>query len=208
LKTLLEINADRCYDAHSIKMLVRNRPRRRIMSNSVVSSLHGQLRNARQVLEGTMEGVTAEQAHWSPPGKANPLGATYAHIVLTVDGMVNGMIGGAAPLYMSANVGISESPPGPDPDNPGFPNWSEWSRSVQVDMAAIREYAQAVYAASDECLASLTDEDLARTVDLSAFGVGEQSSGDLLGTVIANTQWHTGEISCLKGIQGLKGYPF
>lgn len=178
------------------------------MSNNVVSSLHGQLKNARQVLEGTMEGVTADHAHWTPPGTANPLGATYAHAVMTIDGMVNGMIAGAEPLFMSANVGISEPPPGPDPDNPGFPDWGPWGRRVQVDVPAMREYAQAVYAASDERLASVTDEVLVRTVDLSGYGIGEQSVGDLLGTVIANTHWHTGEISCLKGLQGVKGYPF
>jgi len=176
------------------------------MSNSVVSSLHGQLKNARQVLEGTMEGVSPEQAHWTPPGKANPLGATYAHIVSTEDGLVNGAIKGAAPLYLSTNVGISE--PSPAPDGSGLPDWGAWSRKVQVDVAAMRAYAQAVYAASDEYLASLTDEDLARMVDLSGMGLGERAVGDLLGTIIANTQWHTGEIACLKGLQGEKGYPF
>jgi hypothetical protein len=25
---------------------------------------------------------------------------------------------------------------------------------------------------------------------------------------LANIQWHTGEIACLKGLQGKKGYPF
>ena len=150
-------------------------------------------------------------AHWTPPGTANPLGATYAHIVSTEDGIVIGAIQGAAPLYASSwagKAGISEPPPMPDPNNPGLPDWGEWSRKVQVDVAALRAYAQGVYAASDEYLASLTDEDLGRMVDLSGLGLGERSVGDLLGTVISNTHWHTGEIACLKGLQGEKGYPF
>ncbi len=73
----------------------------------------------------------------------------------------------------------------------------------------MREYAQAVYAATDEYLASLTDEDLGRPVDLSALGLGEMPfSQAFLGGILNGTHWHTGEISCLKGLQGQKGYPF
>ncbi len=181
------------------------------MSNQVVSLLHEQLKGARQVLMGTMDGVTSEQAHWSPPGKANPLGATYAHVLTTEDGVINAMVQGGAPLFASSwagKVGVSEMAPGPSPDQPGLPDWGEWARSVEVDVAALGAYAQAVFAASDEYIASLSDADLDKPVDLSAIGLGERTVGSLIGTVISNTQWHTGEIACLKGLQGEKGYPF
>jgi hypothetical protein len=79
---------------------------------------------------------------------------------------------------------------------------------VQVDLDVIPGYAQAVYAATDAYLAGLTDEDLSRTMDLSSWGVGEQTLGWLLSLMLGNVEWHTGEISCLKGLQGAKGYPF
>jgi hypothetical protein len=182
-----------------------------MMSNNVVTLLREQLKGAGQVLEGTMEGVAAEHAQWTPPGTANPLGATYAHILTTEDALINGIIKGAAPLFASTwagKIGVSEPLPSPDPNKPGLPDWAAWSRRVQVDVAALREYAQAVYAAADEYLASVSDEDLGRSIDLSGLGLGERSVGSLLGTVIANTHWHTGEIACLKGLQGLRGYPF
>ena len=72
----------------------------------------------------------------------------------------------------------------------------------------MREYAQAVYAATSDYLGSASDADLARSIDLSALGLGERTVGQLCDTLLSNAQWHTGEIACLKGIQGAKGYPF
>jgi hypothetical protein len=71
----------------------------------------------------------------------------------------------------------------------------------------LREYARAVSAAGDSYLASLDDEDLDRPVDLSMIGFGQKSVGWVLNMVLANTNWHCGEISCLKGLHGAQGYP-
>jgi hypothetical protein len=172
-----------------------------------VSILRQQLKDAHGILEGTMQDVTSEQAHWSPPGIANPLGASYAHLVLSEDGIINGMLKKGAPLAATAwagKVGISEPPP----QNPADP-WNQWARRVQVDLSALRQYAQAVYAASDEYLASLKVEDLNQPLDLSAFGLGEQTVGWMLNNaVVGHVSNHCGEVSCLKGLQGVKGYPF
>jgi hypothetical protein len=179
--------------------------------NRAVSLLRAQYQNAHEVLEGTLQDVTSEQAHWRPPGIANPLGATYAHILISEDGVINGMLKGSGPLSVSTwagKIGVSELPPMPGPEVGGLPSWDEWARRVKVDQAALQSYAQAVYAATDEYLASLTDEDLNRSLDLSGLGVGQQTLGWLLSLMLSNVNWHTGEISCLKGLQGAKGYPF
>jgi hypothetical protein len=58
--------------------------------------------------------VTPVEAHWSPPGKAHPLGANYAHVVIGEDGVVNGMLKGEAPLFAATwagKTGVSELPP-------------------------------------------------------------------------------------------------
>lgn len=170
------------------------------------------LAGAVRLLEGTMEGVTPEQAHWAPPGTANPIGANYAHVVLVQDGVVNARLRGGQPLFASTwagKAGVSELPPGPDPKRPGFPDWSGWARRVRIDLPAFRAYAKAVYAASDEYLAKLSDQDLARALDLSAVGIGPTTVKQLvMRGVIGNCLTHAGEISCLKGLQGAKGYPF
>jgi hypothetical protein len=170
------------------------------------------LKQATRFLEGTMEGVTAEQAHWAPPGTANPIAANYAHVVVAQDGLVNGMLKGGAPLgatTWAGKTGVSEPPPGPDPSKPGFPDFSTWAKRVKVDLPAIRAYARAVYAATDAYLATLSDDDLRRSLNVSALGLPPVTLEQLIvGGVIGNAMTHCGEISCLKGLQGGKGYPF
>jgi hypothetical protein len=180
--------------------------------NRVMAFFREELKAAHQLLEGTMEGVTAEQAHWAPPGIAVPVGATYAHIVLSEDGTMNGMFKGGAPLFASSwagKTGVSQMQPMPNPKAPGFPDWSGWGRRVKIDLVQFRPYAKAVYAATDEFLASLADEDLKRPVSLAALGLGESTCGYILmNGVLGNALTHSGEISCLKGLQGKRGYPF
>lgn len=178
---------------------------------NIISLLRGLVKNVNELLEGTMTDVTAEQAHWIPPGVAIPIGAAYAHVVLSQDGAVNGMFKGGVPLFAAGwagKTGVSEHPPAPDPGEPGFPDWSGWSRKVKVDLPAMRKYAKAVYAASDDFLATLSPEDLERPVDLTALGLGKSTMGFVITNgIVGNGFTHCGEISCLKGLQGKRGYP-
>ena len=93
-----------------------------------------------------------------------------------------------------------------EPPTPGV--WTEWARRVVVDLPAARAYAQAVYAATDSYLAGLTDEELNRDLDLSAMGLGTMKVSYLINTMLIDTAAHCGEISCIKGLQGAKGYVF
>lgn len=171
-----------------------------------VSMLRQCYQGAHQWLEATMQGVTSDQAHWAPPGKANPLGATYAHVVLGEDMMIKGLLQGAGPLFATTwagKLGLSEPPPPPEEQA-----WDKWGRQVKIDLPAVQQYAQAVYKASDEYLASLNGDALARPLDLSGFGLGQQTVGFFLGNILlSHVNNHCGEVSCLKGLQGAKGYP-
>jgi hypothetical protein len=154
-------------------------------------------------LEGTMKDVTAEQAHWQPPGRSAPIGAQYAHAVLAEDFLLLATAGGRPPVLMAqfaGNAGISEPYPQGD--------WHDWSLRVKVDLDQLRKYAQAVYAAVDEYVGSLGDEDLATPVDMTEQGLGTQTIGSLLDLLVIHGAAHTGEIAVTKGLQGLQGYPF
>ena len=60
--------------------------------------------------------------------------------------------------------------------------------------------------ATDAYLATLTPADL--ETEIEALGT-KQPLGSFLGAgLVAHINWHTGEISCVKGLQGAKGYPF
>ena len=175
-----------------------------------VTLLRQQLEMAHQTTEGTMEGTTPEMAHWMPPGKATPLGASYAHVVLSEDMIVNGMLRQQQPLFATSwagKTGANEMRPNPGGD------WSAtyggWTRQVKVDLPAMRQYAQAVYAETDRYLSTLTPSDLDRVIDLSSAGMGQQTLGWALSMlVVGHINNIAGEISCLKGLQGVRGYPF
>jgi hypothetical protein len=47
--------------------------------------LKEELKSAREVFAGTVGDVTSDMLHQDPGGKALPLGATYAHVVLSED---------------------------------------------------------------------------------------------------------------------------
>jgi hypothetical protein len=177
-------------------------------TNTRVELLRRIVRDARQVLDGTMADVTQAQVDFIPPGIANPLGATYAHVVCTEDMVVQGMFRQAAPLFASSwadRTGLSEPMPTPGPD---WPNYGPWTRRVKVDLAGVRAYAQAVAAETDYWLAGLSESDLDRPVDLTGAGLGQHTLDSAIALLVANhIGTETGEIAVLKGVQGARGYP-
>jgi len=177
--------------------------------NRAVALLRDQVKEAIQWLEGVTADLTPEDAHWKPPGTALPAGAVYAHAVTAMDAVVNAILKGGAPLFAAewaGKTGLSELPPGPDPAKPGMPDWTAWSRSVKIDLAIHRRYAKAVQAAIDDYLATLSDADLGRPIDLSALGFGRVTVEFLLNNaVLGHAFSHGGEIACLKGLRGKKG---
>lgn len=164
--------------------------------------LRDQVQQAHGFLAVTVADVTAEQAHWTPPGTANPIAATYVHAIASEDLAINMVLKGGAPLYATEwadRTGVSEIQP---------LTTAEWARRVRVDLPKLHAYAQAVHAATDTYLAALPDEELARVLDLSGFGLGEMTIGTLLNRmVLGHIDNMCGEISVLKGLQGAKGYP-
>jgi hypothetical protein len=168
---------------------------------SQVAALRMAYSTMHEFLENTVADVSADQARWQPAGRAISIAANYAHVVFSEDGVINGMLRGGAPLMatrFAGKTGASEPPP------QGF-EWAEWASRVQVDLPALREYANAAYAATDEYLGSISDSDLEREIDMGA--AGKWPLGRFLTVMMGNVAWHTGEIACLKGLQGAKGYP-
>jgi hypothetical protein len=177
------------------------------MSNPAVTILLEQLKDAHKWLEETMEGVTDDVAHFMPPGTANPIAGTYAHVVMSEDFFVNVLLKKSAPLMETEfkdKTGASELQP-----SEWVTAYPKWLKEVKIDVIKMREYAKAVFSASEEYLATLSDEDLFKEVELSAFGMGMRPVHAVIGgMVVCHARDIMGEISVLKGIQGLKGYPF
>ena len=158
---------------------------------------------AHRTYEQTVAGLTAAQANHPPLGLAGTVGSCMAHVVFVEDTLIQAVLRGVPKLHSSefaGRTGISD---------PQMFNTEKWRVSVRAYPESLGAYAGAVFRATDQYLASLTDSDLDATRDMSAAGLGTRTVGWMLANlVIAHLNNLTGEISALKGAQGLTGYPF
>jgi hypothetical protein len=167
-----------------------------------VSLMKQEVHWAHDYLDQVTADISQAQLQWTPPGIANPAAAVLAHAVIAEDSMC-ALLAQKEPLFKGSwagRTGVSDPRPGMT---------LEWARGVELDLAAFRPYALAVYAQVDDLLASLTDADLDRQVDLSRLGLGTKSlAWAMTALLVSHTNNMIGELSCLKGLQGAKGYPF
>lgn len=178
-----------------------------IMNSLATEILVNQLKSAHEVLEQTMDGVTNEIAHFMPPGTANPIAGTYAHCVFTEDLFVHTFLTKTQPLMETTfkdNTGASEVQP-----TDWHVAYPKWLKEVNLDIKQFRTYARAVYSETERYVSSLTDADLEKDIDMSSFGMGKRKTYDFIANLVSGHVYPIfGEIAVLKGIQGLKGYPF
>jgi uncharacterized damage-inducible protein DinB len=173
------------------------------VNQTVVQAYRDLYAMAHGWMEGTVEGLSNDEANWQPGGTALSAGAHYAHHTQTEDFFFNVLLGGGDPLMATQFAGrIGTATPAPGGD------WSEWAQTTHVDMAQARSYAQAVYAATDAYLAGISDEETDEEIDCSAAGLGTRKRSFIIALIAGDTFAHCGEISTVKGLQGLSGYPF
>ena len=68
---------------------------------------------------------------------------------------------------------------------------------------------RAVFESTEEYVASLKPEELEREIDLTSAGLGKMTLGGFISMVaVIHSSNHIDEISCMKGRQGGKRYPF
>lgn len=160
------------------------------------------MRSAWDWLETTVSDVTDEQANWWPSGTANSIGATYLHVVINPDVEINRLLHGNVPIIESGwhgDVGQSVSY---DPDR-----FDDWNRGVTVQWERLHAYGRAVHTWLVDSLDELTEGDLDRPVDMTRSGLGIWKGHDLyILHGFSHVYMHGGEIACLKGLQGAKGY--
>ena len=170
-----------------------------------IALIREELKTSHDWFDGTMSGVTDDVAHWQPGGTAHSIGTRYAHMVVSEDTMINALLKGSPPLYSSSWAGKT----GLEDPEAAFATTQEWGQSARVELQALREYARAVYANTDEYMAGLGESDLERTIDLSQWNMGTWSlPAYLLNFVFGHVRDIMGEVSALKGVHGLQGYPF
>lgn len=161
---------------------------------------------AHQVLESVMRDVDPATLHQRVPGSTllNSPAAIYAHALFDEDRLVQFTMQGKPTLYAAGGWADAAGVPQPDTALQTL----EWGETVRIrDYAAFRSYARAVYAATDEYLAALSDDDLDRNVD--AGQLGQMPFGEyLLRFGLWHLTSHQGEISAVIGALGQKGLKF
>jgi len=154
-------------------------------------------RRSNEWLESIVSDVTPEQAAWQPPGRANTIASTYAHIVRNFGEDLNEHFFERPLLSDGAWRGRTGLPPGP----------CEWEPGVQIDWPALREYGRAMAAFVIETVDALTEADLERKTRLSTPDFPEWTGVQIVRLTVGRHVWmHGGEIACLKGLHRAKGY--
>ena len=166
-----------------------------------IAYIQRQVDALRRQASVTLQDTTDEQLNWTPPGTANSIGVTLLHTLGVEDLFVQQWLQGKPLLWESVNwsarICVAAAPG-------GVRGWEE-CRKARLSLAPIMEYLEAVSAATADYISSLTPEDLDRKVML--FG-SERQLADVLVLLVDHATGHMGEISALKGIQGVKGLPF
>jgi hypothetical protein len=161
-----------------------------------------QFAEVRALSDGAMVGVTEEQFNWLPPGTVNPIKSVYLHMVGGEDVFLHKLLQGQPTVWAmggwAEKIGLAQTP------SRGELGWAE-ARAAFVALAPVLAYAEAVCMATNDYLASLTDEELDRPV--SFFG-RDSTVAAVLARSTMHTAGHAGEIAALKGLQGAQGLPF
>jgi hypothetical protein len=172
---------------------------------NTVEMLQYSLDNAFGILGQVTGDLTQEQADWTPPGIANPIGATYWHAISGVDEIVHKWGQEIDPLNLKE--GWQErvlAVTAPEPEQGG--DWLTYMQAIRVDLPQLHEYSERVCDQVRIWVRSLSPADLERQIKTP---VGELNLGQMLETfVVWHVNAHCGEIAALKGCQGARGYLF
>jgi len=152
------------------------------------------------MVDTAMQDLTDEVVSWHPGGTANTIAQLLAHLVSGQDLLVNDklLVGGGTPLHDSgwaAKTGIPLERP-----------WI-WQREVwRLNLPAFDEFRREVAASALRLVDAMTEAELDR--EASWIRGPERPVAMLWQTIFINHGLgHCGEISAIKGMQGLKGLP-
>ncbi len=167
-----------------------------------LDSLIAEAERSHSLVERIVADLPAAAIFWRPAATANSIGAAYLHSIFARDHNLLRVIQEMPPLWQSE---WSQRLGGP-PDVRAAAKWAALSE-FRYELAAARGYAQAVHQALLAYLRAADAAELARVVD--AGPLGKQTIAYVINAeFLWHTNFHGGEIACLKGLQGLKGLPF
>jgi hypothetical protein len=156
------------------------------------------LNDAHRMGDIALEELTPEVAHFDAGGTTNTIAQLLAHLTVGEDGGFNRMIMGGERLIetngWAEKIGIP------------LERGAVWGKEWRLNIDAFREYREGVKLSASKYIETMDLADLDKEVE--AFN-GPRPIHNIIQIVVVNHMLgHAGEISTLKGIQGLKGLPF
>jgi uncharacterized damage-inducible protein DinB len=160
--------------------------------------LRTSVKTVNDMVETAMQDLTDEVVNFHAGGTSNTIAQLLAHMVSGQDLLINDRISGGQSLHESgwaAKTGIPLERP------------LIWERDGwKLDLAGFDAYRREIAARVESTFAALTPADLDRDIDWLR-GIRRPLPLMTQTVFINHGMGHCGEISTLKGIQGLKGLP-
>jgi hypothetical protein len=154
-----------------------------------------------QLVGASLAGIDDEQLNWSPPGTINPINAILLHMLFNEDEFIQASILDRSTLWQENSwAGKLGVPTVPERGK----SWDDF-RTSRLSTVLLLAYREAVMAATQACLQTLSSSDLDRQVKYHGEAL---SISDILQTLLVHGAHHAGEIAAVRGMQGVRGLPF
>jgi hypothetical protein len=146
------------------------------------------------------EALTPEVAHWEPGGTANNIAQLMAHLTMGQDRAVNVAIKGGTSVFEDGDWGAKTGIPAE--------RGAVWTKGWRLQLEPFRAYRIAVNASVRAFFEVAKDSDFEGEVQWGPPGVMRPRLSVLATAATSHLRFHLGEISTIKGLQGLKGLPY
>ena len=172
---------------------------------NIIDYFRAERRRLHEELRFAVNNLTTDEWHYTIPGTGNHIAFLMWHIVRTEDILVHVALQERRPIWKEYNWPERLSLP-PRAQGLGMP--TEDAHAVHInDPALFMEYAEQVWRASEEYLASITDGG-ARLSEymITLQPLGERNGLELIGhACLSHPLMHLGEIMLLRGAMNKKG---
>lgn len=159
----------------------------------------GNMDDAHRMLGIALTDLDDKIVSYRASDHVNSIAQILAHVVMGEDRLINASCKGGERIFDAQGWESKTGIPGAQ-----GAVWNE--KAWQLNIPAFLEYQQLVQAAATDYIQTATPAELEREV---TFGPFTRSVADQLrGVLVHHMLGHSGEISALKGVQGLKGLPF
>jgi uncharacterized damage-inducible protein DinB len=160
--------------------------------------LRSSVKAVNEMVDNAMQDLTDDVVNFQPGGTANTIAQLLAHVISGQDLLINDKIGGGRSLH---ETGWAEKT-GIPVERPLIWHREGW----KLDLAGFDAYRKEVARAAEWTFASMKPEDLDREVSW-VRGPDRPLAMMTQAIFVNHGLGHCGEISAIKGIQGLKGLP-